>query len=318
MFGIFKKQFDPEEHELAISEWDEYIGQDDLKEKLSIAIEAAKQRNGPPPHCLFASLAGHGKSTIAQIMAKQYGTECKTYISTAIKEPADLVEICTKAEENSIHFLDECHELSRSVQTMMLSVLQDKKITIKSEKSLIHIPVKPFCFVAATTNLEKLSDPFKNRFGILHTLSPYTQEEIALILKQSFIKIGYDVDQEILEEIAKRSRLVPRNANRLALRIRDFCQVKNNNQIDMEAVNSALELEGIDDDGLTKKDWEYLRLIYDKFGGGPCGVASLASMMGEKKEFLERDIEPFLSQKELLSRTARGRILTQKAINLIL
>lgn len=315
MFGIFKKQMD-ESDNIRPENWEFYIGQNDLKEKLQIAIEAAKQRDQKLPSVLLNGGAGYGKTTIAEITAREFGTEFKTYISTAIESLADIIEICTKAEKHSVIFLDEFQELSKSVQTTLLSVFEDEKITIKSGKNLIHIPVEPFTIIGATTDISKIIEPLRNRFGIVHTFSPYTPDELKEIAKRTSHRINFPIDDnEILSEIAKRCRGIPRNCNRLILRVRDYCQVKNSGYADLDTVNEALELEGIDENGLNTKDRQYIDILYNSFGGGPSGILSLSSIMGEKREVLEKDIEPYLISMGFLTRGSRGRSLTQKGVD---
>lgn len=325
MFGFFNKQDqvpDISEEELNIfrgKTWDDYLGQEKLKEKLKIAIQAAKERNDIVlPHCLLSSGPGQGKTTVAQIIANEFGAKCKTYISTAIESAADIIEVCTKAEPGSIQFLDESHALPKSVQTILLSVLEDNKITLKLGKNIAHIPLNKFTIIAATTDMSKMLEPLRNRFGISHVFDPYTRDELAEIIRRSSEKVNFPIhDQNILLEVAKRSRGTPRNCNRLILRIRDFCQVKNNGRVDIDAVNEALALEGINEDGLNRKDMQYIQVLYSNFGGGPAGCMSIASAMGETKEFLSNDIEPFLLSEGFINRTSRGRVLTQKSIDLI-
>ncbi len=319
MFGFFDKDEVVEPHYCASlrgNRWCDFIGQESLKEKLKIAIQAAKERNSVLPHILISGTPGQGKSTLAQIVAQEYGVEPKIYICTAIETAADLIEICVKAEENSVHIFDETQDLPKCVQTMALPVLEDSKITVKTGKSLFHIPVKPFCIIGTTTDLSKITEPFRNRFGIIHDLEPYTQEDLITLILQNSNKLGFTIeDKEILCEIAKRSRGIPRNCNRLLLRIKDYCQVKNHSNVTLQMVDEALNLEGIDGYGLTKKDKCYIRTMYSAFGGGPVGVSSISTTMGEAKDYVSRDVEPFLIDSGFIVRSPRGRMLTQKGIN---
>lgn len=325
MLNWFSSRKDVEEQEqfdniLRPKTFSDYVGQEDLKEKLSIAIQAAKERNETLPSILIGGPSGYGKTTIAQIIANEYGTECKTFICSAIKSKADIMEIVTKARENSVVVYDEMHSLTAPLQECMYSVLEDWAITIKVGTKVVgSVKVTPHCIVGCTTSTGKLTEPFRNRFGIIHNLRDYTDDELALLIKANASKIGCNFDDDdLFLDLARRCRGVPRTINRLLHRVRDYAQVKNNGMVDQNTLDEAMKLEGIDRNGLTELDYKYVYSMYKNFGCQPVGVNSLASSLNESKETLENTIEPMLMKQGLIIKTKTGRTLTQEGIDLAL
>jgi Holliday junction DNA helicase RuvB len=300
--------------------FDDYIGQDSLKERLKVAITAAKERGDPLTHCIISGSSGFGKSTIAQVIANEYGAECKTVMAPSIKSVADILEILTKLKQNSILFIDEIHALNIKVEESLYGATEDFKVSIRvANKDIVHVKVKPFCLLAATTEIGKVSPPLRNRFGIIHTLEDYTDEQLASIIKANTKKLHLDVeDESIYLKIAKRSRGIPRLANRLIYRIRDYVQIYNGNKISDEFLKIAMELEGIDDNGYTKSDINYLRSLYKNFNAGPAGLISIASSINEDEIFVEQAIEPMLLKNGLIVKTKTGRMLTREGLEYIL
>ncbi len=299
--------------------FEDYVGQQDLKDRLSIAIEAAKQRDEPMPSILLLARSGYGKTTIAQIISNEYGSTIKTVVGTAIESKADVLELLTKVEKNSVLFLDELQTLKSDIQEMFYTAIEDFKVTVKlGKKDIHHIKINPFCLIGATTHAGKISEPFRNRFGIVHEMSPYSNEELATIVSAGAKKLDLNFESEDLYlEVAKRGRSVPRTVNKLLLRIRDYAQVKNNGVVNKQCLDEAMLLEGINENGLNKVDLKYLTCLYKAFGCEPAGLNAILSSIGEAKETVENSVEPFLFENGYITKTKRGRVLTRKGLQAV-
>jgi Holliday junction DNA helicase RuvB len=304
------------DHALRPQKFEDYVGQKSLIEKLKIAVQAAKERNDPVPSILIAGGSGKGKTTIASIIANEYGTECKIVMAPVIKDVSDILELLVKATPNSFLFIDELHRLNGKVEECLYSAIEDFKASIRvAGKNISHIDINPFCLIGATTEIGKVSEPLRNRFGLVHILEDYTDEELVTLCRANVSKIGLDIrDDEIFLSIAKRCRGIPRILNRILYQVRDYAQVNNNNTVDLDCFNKAMELEGIDENGLQNIDTQYLVVLYRNFAAGPAGINAICSAMGGNKDFIEQTVEPFLLRNEYLSKTKGGRVLTEKGL----
>lgn len=300
-------------------DFDSYIGQGDLTKKLKICIEAANEREEPVDHILLSGPPGLGKTTIAQIVAKTSGTKYKQIAAPALKNTVDILDILTKLEPRDILFLDEIHALSRSIEETIYSAMEDYAVSIKlGNKEITQISVNPFCLVGATTHPGKMSQPMRDRFGISYNMQFYSDEELAQIVAANIAKLDLRCESEqAILNIASRSRGTPRTANRLLRRVRDYAQLKNNNIVDNDVVNKALEIEGVDPQGLLDSDKKYISTIYRVYACGPVGVSAMAATMGEDPSTVSEFIEPFLVRKEYIARTKSGRVLTKKGMDAI-
>lgn len=294
------------------SNLDGFIGQVSLIEKLKLAMEAAKKRKEPVDHILLAGPPGLGKTSIAYILSNQ--SEHKPTIVSApmITKVADLLEILTKLEPNSVLFVDEFHRFNIKVEEFLHSAMEDFHVHIKRKDAQVTIPISPFSLIGATTQAGKIASPVRDRFGIVHTMKFYEVDELTQIIEANADKIKVKIGDKVsVGSIAMRSRGTPRIANRLLRRVRDYAQVYNNNKIDSKIVDKSLELEGIDKFGLTELDRDYLRVLVDVYLGGPVGVEALAASIGEDKNTVAEQVEPYLMRVGFLARTKRGRELTQ-------
>lgn len=300
--------------------FDDFVGQADLKDKLKIAIQAAKERDEPLDSTLLSSGPGAGKTSLATVIANEYGAPLTTITAPSIKNIGDLLGIVTKLERNSFLFIDEIHSVDKKVEEILYGCIEDFNAHIKlSNKEIVKVNLQPFCCIGATTLLGKLSQPLRDRFGIIHSLRPYSVDELFIICKANAQKLGLNVQVDrALYNIALRSRGIPRVLNRLLRRVRDFCQVRNNNIVTEQMTEDAMELEGIDINGLTRLDKKYLSTILEVFNAGPCGVKPLTASTGIDEVSIKDFIEPWLIYCGYVALTPRGRMLTQKGMEIAL
>ena len=296
---------------------EEYIGQEKTKNTLRIYIEAAKQRHDALDHVLFYGPPGLGKTTLSGIIANEMGTHLKVTSGPAIEKPGEMAAILNNLQEGDVLFVDEIHRLNRQVEEGLYPAMEDFAIDIMIGKGAsarsIRLDLPRFTLVGATTRAGLLSAPLRDRFGVVHHLEFYSQQELTTIVIRSAQVLGVEIDPKGAAEIAKRSRGTPRLANRLLKRVRDFAQVKYDGRITLEVANFALDLLEVDSYGLDKLDRRILQTMIRNFQGGPVGLETLAAAIGEDAGTLEDVYEPYLLQNGFLGRTPRGRIATAAA-----
>lgn len=296
--------------------FDEYIGQTDVKENIKVFVKAAKLRNTNLDHVLLYGPPGLGKTTLAHIIANELGSNIKTASGPTIEKSGDLAAILSTLEPNDVLFIDEIHRIPRYIEEILYSAMEDFKLDIiiggEGQSRNIKIDLPPFTLVGATTRAGDLSAPLRDRFGIVSKLEFYTDEELALIVERSARVLNLKIEKDAAKEIAVRSRKTPRIANRLLKRVGDFALVEGDGTITLNLVKTALKRLKINESGLDSTDIEYLMSIIEKFNGGPVGVESIASSIGEEVGTIEDVIEPFLLQEGYVKRTARGRVVTEK------
>ena len=296
---------------------EEYIGQEKTKNTLRIYIEAAKQRHDALDHVLFYGPPGLGKTTLSGIIANEMGTHLKVTSGPAIEKPGEMAAILNNLQEGDVLFVDEIHRLNRQVEEVLYPAMEDFAIDIMIGKGAsarsIRLDLPRFTLVGATTRAGLLSAPLRDRFGVVHHLEFYSQQELTTIVIRSAQVLGVEIDPKGAAEIAKRSRGTPRLANRLLKRVRDFAQVKYDGRITLEVANFALDLLEVDSYGLDKLDRRILQTMIRNFQGGPVGLETLAAALGEDAGTLEDVYEPYLLQNGFLGRTPRGRIATAAA-----
>ena len=296
--------------------FDEYIGQKDVKENIKVFVSAAKMRGTSLDHVLLYGPPGLGKTTLAHIIANELGSNIKTASGPTIEKSGDLAAILSTLEPNDVLFIDEIHRIPRYIEEILYSAMEDFKLDIiigsDGQSRNIKIDLPPFTLVGATTRAGDLTAPLRDRFGIVSKLEFYSNEELSLIVKRSSRVLSLEIEDEAAYEIAKRSRKTPRIANRLLKRVSDFALVNGNGIITLDIVKSSLKRLKIDESGLDSTDIEYLMNIRNKFNGGPVGIESIASSIGEEATTIEDVIEPFLLQEGYVKRTSRGRVITEK------
>ena len=296
---------------------DEYIGQKAVTDNLKVFIEAAKLRGEPLDHVLFYGPPGLGKTTLAGIIAKELGVDIRITSGPAIERAGDLAAILTNLNENDVLFIDEIHRLNRSVEEVLYSAMEDYALDIIIGKGpsarSIRLDLSKFTLIGATTRAGCLSAPLRDRFGVMAKFESYTTDELMTIIRRSAGLLGIQADEESLREMAMRSRGTPRVANRMLKRVRDFSQVEGNGTIDIDITKKALEALGVDMLGLENIDREILRVIIERFNGGPVGIDTIAASMGEEKVTIEDVYEPYLIQQGLLHRTPKGRVVSKEA-----
>lgn len=298
---------------------DEYIGQTELKENMKVFIEAAKIRNESLDHVLLYGPPGLGKTTMANIIANELGVSIKTASGPSIEKSGDLAAILSALEPGDVLFIDEIHRMPRYIEEILYPAMEDftLNIIIGSDGSSrnIKIDLPPFTLVGATTRAGDITAPLRDRFGIVNKLHYYTSSELTLIIERTSRVLGIEIVKEAALELARRSRGTPRIANNLLKRVRDFALVESKNCIDLEITNKALDRLKIDKVGLDETDKEILLTIIDKFNGGPVGIDTLATSIGEETSTIEDMYEPYLIQIGFMKRTSRGRIATKEAYN---
>ncbi|MBQ3484720.1 MAG: Holliday junction branch migration DNA helicase RuvB [Clostridia bacterium] len=295
----------------------DYVGQTAVKSSLSIYIQAALSRRDALDHILLYGPPGLGKTTLANIVAAEMGSNIRITSGPAIERPGDLLSIITNLNQGDVLFIDEIHRLSRTSEEVLYSAMEDFAVDIVTGKgpmaNSIHMTVPKFTLIGATTRAGQLSAPLRDRFGILFRLEMYTPEELASIVRRSASILGVDADADGILEIARRSRGTPRIANRMLKRVRDYAQVKGSGRISLEIAREAIAMQGVDELGLDKTDRTMLTTMMDKFGGGPVGLDTLAATTGEDAVTIEDVYEPYLMQLGFLMRTPRGRVCTPSA-----
>ena len=297
--------------------FDEYIGQENLKEKMSISIKAAQKRNMVVDHILLYGPPGLGKTTLAGVIANEMKANLKITSGPILEKAGDLAAILTSLEENDILFIDEIHRLNSTVEEILYPAMEDGELDIiigkgPSAKS-IRIQLPPFTLIGATTRAGLLSAPLRDRFGVSHKMEYYNENEIKSIIIRGAKILGVKINEDGAIEISKRSRGTPRIANRLLKRVRDYCEIKGNGTIDKLSAKNALDMLGVDSNGLDDLDRNIINSIIENYDGGPVGIETLSLLLGEDRRTLEEVYEPYLVKIGFLKRTNRGRIVTSKA-----
>jgi len=296
---------------------DEYIGQPRVREQLGLFIEAARQRKEALDHVLLFGPPGLGKTTLAHILARELGVNLRQTSGPVLERPGDLAALLTNLERNDVLFIDEIHRLSPVVEEILYPALEDYQIDIMIGEGpaarSIKLDLQPFTLVGATTRAGMLTNPLRDRFGIVSRLEFYDPADLAIIVQRSAGLLQADIDASGAGEIARRSRGTPRVANRLLRRVRDFAQVRASGRIDAAVADQALSLLEVDRQGFDLMDRKLLEAIIDKFQGGPVGLDNVAAAIGEARDAIEDVLEPFLIQQGFLQRTPRGRIATASA-----
>jgi Holliday junction DNA helicase RuvB len=295
----------------------EFIGQQKVKESLRIYIDAALARREPLDHTLFFGPPGLGKTTLAELIARELGVNIRTSSGPALEKPGDLVATLTNLRAGDILFIDEIHRLKPIIEEFLYPAMEDYKIDIRlsdgPKAQTISMPIEPFTLIGATTRLGMLTPPMRARFGIEQRLNFYPAEDLELIVRRTADVMKVEIDGDGAREIARRSRGTPRVANRLLRRVRDFAQVKANGVISKPIAMQALQLLDVDTFGLDDMDSRIIKTIIDKFDGGPVGLNTIGAAIGEDANTIEEVYEPFLVQHGFLQRTPRGRVATPQA-----
>lgn len=301
------------------SEWDDYIGQENIKNNLKILLSAASERGHPPEHLLFYGPPGLGKTTLAHLIAKETRSQMKSTSGPAIEKVGDLASILTNLGDGDILFIDEIHRLNKSIEEVLYPAMESGALDIIIGKGpsarTIQLELQKFTLIGATTRVANISSPLRSRFsGGIFRLEFYTPEEIQKIISRSAKILGVKITDEALVSIAKRSRFTPRTANYLLKRARDYAQMERS-EINGSLAEKAFKLLQIDHLGLTNEDRNVLLTIAEKFGGGPVGLSTIAASLSEEQATIEEFSEPYLLQMGLIERTPRGRVLTEMGFN---
>jgi len=295
----------------------EYIGQDRLRDNLHVSIAAARGRREALEHVLLYGPPGLGKTTLAYVIGNEMGVAVRATAGPVIERPGDLAGMLTDLQEHQVLFIDEIHRLSPAIEEILYPAMEDYELDIVIGQGpgarSVKVPLQKFTLIGATTRAGLLTSPLRARFGIVHRLDFYTNEDIEEIVRRSARILDVTLQDDAAAQIARRSRGTPRVANRLLRRVRDFAQVRADGRISGEVARKAMDLVGVDDNGFDEVDRRLLQTIIDKFSGGPVGVNSLAAAINEEKDAIEDIYEPFLIQAGFLDRTPRGRVATPRA-----
>ena len=296
---------------------EEYVGQEKLKEKLSIYIQAARNRDETLDHVLLYGPPGLGKTTLSHIIAREMGVNLKSTSGPALERPGDLASLLTNLERGDVLFIDEIHRLSRYVEEILYPAMEDFALDIIIGKGpgarSVRLDLPPFTLVGATVRAGMLSSPLRDRFGVVDRLDFYDEEDIIKILQRAAGILGLSIDEEGARELANCSRGTPRVANRLLRRVRDYAQIKADGKITADVARRALEMLELDRYGLDEIDRRLLTVIIEKFDGGPVGIDTIAAAVSEEAETIEDIYEPYLMKLGFIKRTARGRVVTREA-----
>ncbi len=310
-----------EEQSLRPEKLNQYIGQDDIKDMLSIYIQAAKKRNEPLDHMLLYGPPGLGKTTLAQVTANELDVKIKVTSGPTIEKSGDLAALLSSLEPGDVLFIDEIHRLPRFVEEVLYAAMEDFVLDIvigrDGESRSIRIDLPPFTLIGATTRFGDLSAPLRDRFGVVFRLNYYTYKDLQTICKRTSSVYGNPIDEAAVMSLARRSRGTPRIVNRLFRRVRDFADIMNDGHITEAITNDALLKLGIDAHGLDQTDYRYLEAIIDRYQGGPAGLDAIATQIAEEVTTVEDVYEPFLLQEGYIKRTPRGRVATQKAYDIL-
>jgi len=302
---------------LRASRWEDFYGQDHIKESLRIAIDAAKKRKEAMDHTLLYGPPGLGKTTLSHLIAKEMGSNIRMTSGTALSKVGDLAAILTNLEPFDVLFIDEIHRLPKAIEETLYPAMEDYALDIVIGKGpsahTIRLDLPKFTLVGATTRLGLLTGPFRDRFGVVHRLDYYLPNRLAQIITKAAKKLGVPIDTDSAESISKRSRGTPRIGLKLLKRIRDYAQVKGNGKITKEMVEKALDLLKVDTMGLDDNDRRLLVMMIEKHSGGPVGISTLATSLNEDPGTIEEVIEPYLIQIGFMKRTPQGRVVTDAA-----
>ncbi len=295
----------------------DYVGQERVRENLSVSISAARKRAEALDHVLLYGPPGLGKTTLAYVVAQELGVSVRATSGPVLEKPGDLAALLTNLQKHEVLFIDEIHRMSPTIEEILYPAMEDYELDIMIGQGpgarSVKVPLQKFTLMGATTRAGLLTGPLRARFGIVHRLDFYSVEELHQIIDRSARILGVSIESSATTELARRARGTPRVANRLLRRVRDYAEVRADGQISLPVAEQALEMLEVDNNGLDEADRRLLRAIIDKFGGGPVGLGSIAAAISEEKEAIEDIYEPFLIQGGFLDRTPRGRIATARA-----
>ena len=314
----FDKSF---ENNIRPQKLDEYVGQSALKSTLKISIEASKKRNKQIDHMLFYGPPGLGKTTLASVIANELDTKIKITSAPALERPRDIIGILMSLKNGELLFIDEIHRLNKVAEEILYPAMEDFFLDMTTGKAqtvkTLRVPLPKFTLIGATTKAGALSGPLRDRFGIIHKLEFYTNEELSQVVKRTSKILDFEIDDEGANTIASRSRGTPRIANRLVKRVADYAIVKSNGKITKDIANEALNSLHIDENGLDVTDRALMSLIIEKYDGGPVGIETIAAALGEDVKTIEDVYEPYLLQEGFIQRTPRGRKISPQGYRLL-